>query len=109
MKVPKQNAPDVLLARLHSHAEAGGAAAVDRDADDAARHAAGVRGLGGHEGGVRATVPEAKKKKKHETQGWVVWLAEGGKGSTKGKACADLQRFAAQGYSGGQRRRGRGI
>ena len=52
----------MLLAGLHGHAQAGSPAAVDRDADDAAGHAARVRGLGGHEGGVRATVPTARDR-----------------------------------------------
>ena len=49
-------AADVLLAGLQRHAQRRLAAAVDRDADDPARHGALVRVLGGEEGGVRPAI-----------------------------------------------------
>ena len=44
---------DVLFARLNRHAQGGCAGGIAADADQAARHAADVLGLGGDEGGVR--------------------------------------------------------
>lgn len=49
--------PDVLLARLHRHAQGRRAAAVDGDTDDPPGHTPRERGLGRHERRVRAPVP----------------------------------------------------
>ena len=51
-------APDVLLAGLERQPQRRPGAAVDRDADDAARHGAAVRLVGGEEGGVGAAVAQ---------------------------------------------------